>query len=51
MKWVFKNNKFIIEKNGVYFALTKEQIEDLEILISTIKSSEEYVKSKDINTK
>lgn len=29
MDYIFKNGKYIFDKNGVYFALTEDQVKDM----------------------
>ena len=36
MTYAFKNGKYIITKEGVNFALTKEQVVELQIILKEI---------------
>ncbi len=39
MKYRIKNNKYIIEKDGIFFSLTFEQIKELQTLLDEIMST------------
>lgn len=48
MRWTKKNNKHIIAKDGVYYALTELERRDLRVMLDDIDSGDNIYFRKDL---